>query len=175
MTLAEFFHNKWSLGIVAELYRDRGTKFVTLCRRLGAPAGSMKLNLEVLISSGIVMRNPGYGHPMRPEYILTLRGMTIGESAQKLFDILPERALGEIKWCLPCVSVLEGNSRFGEVRSALPGITDRALSKVLKVLEESGAAAREVEPSYPPRVFYHIQLPKLASSVKDFEGALRQF
>ena len=135
----------------------------------------MKLNLELLITAGIVMRNPGYGHPLRPEYILTQRGMFIGPAAQALFDLLPQRALGEIKWCLPCLSVLEGNARFGEVRSALPGITDRALSKVLKVLEESGAVARDVEPSYPPRVFYHIQIPELASAVKDFEGALRQF
>lgn len=134
----------------------------------------MKLNLELLIGAGFVMRNPGYGHPLRPEYILTSLGLRVGMSAQALFDLLPQRALGEIKWCLPCVAVLDESARFGEVRNALPGITDRALSKALKVLEEAGAIAREVEPSYPPRVFYQVKNAELASAVREFESALQQ-
>lgn len=172
MTLAEFFHNKWSLGIIAELHRDRGTKFVTLCRRLGAPPGSMKLNLEILIEAGLVQRNPGYGHPLRPEYILTPAGLTIGEQAMNLMDRLPSRSLGEIKWCLPALSVIGEQARFSEVRKALPGITDRALSKCLRVLEESGVAVREVEASYPPRVTYKVADKELTALLKEFEERL---
>jgi hypothetical protein len=34
-TLVALFHNRWSVPILAELHRQRGSRFVTLARTLG--------------------------------------------------------------------------------------------------------------------------------------------
>ncbi|MCP6652244.1 hypothetical protein NL518_29540, partial [Klebsiella pneumoniae] len=71
--LPDLFHRRWMLPVLAELQRSRGCKFVTLVHRTGASRKAINDTIAALIRLGLVMHNPGYGHPLRPEYLLTTR------------------------------------------------------------------------------------------------------
>ena len=71
--LTKLVHHRWNIAIVAELHRSNGAKFVTLANRLELGHSTLKRCLNALIDLGLVRRNPGYGHPLRPEYLLTAR------------------------------------------------------------------------------------------------------
>lgn len=46
--------------------------------------------------------------------------------------------------------------RFGELGKAVPGLSDRLLSRRLRELEEEGLVERRVEPGSPVRVSYSL-------------------
>ena len=96
-TLVALFHNRWSVPILAELHRQRGSRFVTLARTLGMSRESLRRTLAALIESGLVGRNPGYGHPLRPEYVLTTRGDRIASRSRPLVGLLRDRGLEETR------------------------------------------------------------------------------
>lgn len=54
------------------------------------------------------------------------------------------------------VLVLRGQSRFNELLSAIPGISDRLLSERLRELEAEGIVVRSVEAGRPVRVTYGL-------------------
>jgi DNA-binding HxlR family transcriptional regulator len=158
--LLALFHHRWGLAILAELDRQQGSKFVTLVSRLGVSRDSLRQALLTLAEAGLVARNPGYGHPMRPEYILTPRGEGAAPAAGRLLTRLQEEGVEEAglrKWSMPVLKALgEGTARFGDLRAALPGISARALAQALKDLQAVGLVRREVLPSYPPAVSYTL-------------------
>ena len=53
-------------------------------------------------------------------------------------------------------SMLAGSTRFSEISSAVPGLSDRLLSERLKELEAEGIVARSVTPSTPVRIEYSL-------------------
>ncbi len=53
-------------------------------------------------------------------------------------------------------SMLAGSCRFGEILSAVPGLSDRLLSERLKELEHEGIVERTVTPSTPVRIEYRL-------------------
>ena len=53
-------------------------------------------------------------------------------------------------------AMLSGMTRFSEMSDAVPGLSDRMLSERLKELEAAGIVVREVTPSTPVRVEYHL-------------------
>lgn len=53
-------------------------------------------------------------------------------------------------------AMLTGATRFGEIRDAIPELTDRMLSERLKELELRGVTQRRVEPTTPVRITYHL-------------------
>ncbi|MDE2007010.1 MAG: helix-turn-helix transcriptional regulator [Rhodospirillales bacterium] len=50
----------------------------------------------------------------------------------------------------------QGETRFGALRRAVPGISARLLTVRLRVLEENGVIARRVDPTTPPQVSYAL-------------------
>jgi DNA-binding HxlR family transcriptional regulator len=61
------------------------------------------------------------------------------------------------RWTGAIVSGLtERPMRFGELRKAIPGLSDRLLSQRLRELEEEGLVEREVEAGTPVRVTYSL-------------------
>lgn len=52
--------------------------------------------------------------------------------------------------------LLAGDRRFGELRSAIPGLSDHLLSARLKELETADIIARTVTPSRPVRIEYAL-------------------
>ena len=53
-------------------------------------------------------------------------------------------------------ALLSGATRFGELRTAVPGLSDHLLSERLKEFEAAGIVARSVEPSTPVRICYAL-------------------
>jgi len=53
-------------------------------------------------------------------------------------------------------ALLAGNSRFCQIRSTVPGLSDRLLSERLKELETEGIVERLVQPDTPVRIEYHL-------------------
>jgi DNA-binding HxlR family transcriptional regulator len=156
--LIRLFHRRWSVLILADLARSHGSRFVTLHNRLGASPGGVREALDDLIEQGLVIPNPGYGHPLRPEYILTDPGLGVAaacvaiEDASRKLRVLP---LITRKWPLPILdAVADGPARFGEIGARLSRITDRALAMGLKQLDGATLVMRHIENDYPPVARY---------------------
>ncbi len=148
------------MPIVAVLYHDRGAKFVTLLNRTGASRDTLSDTLSHLIEGGAVAKNPGYGHPMRPEYILTPFGEALGAACVKATEMAVALGIVEValkKWpMLVVVAIGRGGRRFGEIKELLPGITPRALTGALRDLQASGLADRTITESWPPYTIYDL-------------------
>lgn len=52
--------------------------------------------------------------------------------------------------------MLDGATRFSEIKHAIPDITDKMLSERLKELEAEGLVTRDVRPTTPVRIDYHL-------------------
>ena len=127
-----------------------------LASRLGANRQALRQALDPLIELGLVMRNPGYGHPSRPEYVLTDRGRGVARSSSALvgqFRRLGVEDIGFRKWTLPVLAALESEQRFGELSAAV-NATPRALSLALKDLAAANLVDRRVHDGYPPSSTY---------------------
>lgn len=159
-SLVELFHFRWAVPILAELHRQRGSRFVTLARTLGLSRETLRQTLAALIDARLVARNPGYGHPLRPEYLLTDRGLPVGEACRPLIEALRRRELEEVglkKWSMPVLAALTHEPRrFSELRLDLAGISPRALTLALKDLEAAGLVERRVTDDYPPATVYRL-------------------
>jgi DNA-binding HxlR family transcriptional regulator len=73
------------------------------------------------------------------------------------------RPVGEIlhqiggKWTVLIISRLgNGSLRFGEIKRAIGGISQKVLTATLRDLEMDGFVTRTVTPSIPPRVDYEL-------------------
>lgn len=148
------------MPVLAELQRTAGSKFVTLIHRLDIPRDSLQRTLGALIDARLVMRNPGYGHPLRPEYILTARGSRVARGCRPLLDLLEHLQVEQIglkKWSMPLLAALRsGPLRFSELKAGFPGLTARSLTLALKDLEAAGLIARAVIDTYPPATRYEL-------------------
>ncbi|MBS7540984.1 helix-turn-helix transcriptional regulator [Ancylobacter lacus] len=70
-----------------------------------------------------------------------------------------QRAIRAItgKWKIEIVcSLVGGPMRFGELRRALPGVTQHMLTAQLRTLEHDGIVIRTVYAEMPPRVDYAL-------------------
>ena len=162
--LANLFHRRWSTAVLSELHRGDaqpgGAKFISLANRLQVSRETLRDTLIHLIWLQLVRRNSGYGHPMRPEYLLTAAGTAVAPASEKLLKRLhnldDDSALKN-KWSLPLLFAIgSGASRFGEIRLLLPGITARALTLSLKDLVEANTIERQVIDEYPPTTEYRL-------------------
>lgn len=153
--LIALFHHRWSAPVLAELGRTRGSRFVVLVNALEVGRESLRRTLTALIELGLVRRNPGYGHPLRPEYVLTRRGERAAERCARLLALLDGNAdVALKKWSLPVLAALDRPARFSELRESLPGISARSLALALKDLEGAELVRRQVQETYPPSTVY---------------------
>lgn len=137
-------HRRWTLPLLATFWRQKarigvpGAKFVTLVHTLGLSRDSLSTTLHALIDShNLVMRNPGYGHPMRPEYVLTPAGRQVAPWADRIIAAAAADAdLLLRKWSLPVLFVLHegGPQRFTALRRELGSPSPRALTQCLRAL-----------------------------------------
>ena len=160
--LVLLLHRRWTPAILAELHRASGSRFAPLAHRLGLSRESLRATLGALVAAGLVRRNPGYGHPLRPEYVLSERGAELAPGCAELMRTLARLGLVDLglrKWSLPCVLALAraGEARFSQLASELPGITPRALALALKELVAAGLVARTVTEEYPPAAVYRLE------------------
>ena len=154
------FHYRWSVPVLAELHRGRGAKFVTLVYRLGISRDSLRRTLAGLIEQGWVRRNPGHGHPLRPEYVLTKAGTRIAPWCARTMKVLRALGIEDLalrKWSIPVAFALgAGRERFSEIKDFLPTSTARALVQTLRDLQTAGLVTRVVSNEYPPATYYRL-------------------
>ena len=159
--LLHLFARRWSIPILAELKKSDGSKFVTLSRRLRASPASVRQSLDHLIALGLAQPNPGYGHPMRPEYILTEAGNAIGLASVALDKAITRLELREsalLRWSMPALFIIgqSAPARFSDIGGALGPVTDRALAQTLKKLQADEIVKRHIEDSFPPAPRYSV-------------------
>ena len=66
-------------------------------------------------------------------------------------------SLIESKWkCVVLFHLLDGPTRFSELRRKAGGVTQRVLTLQLRELEADGIVARKVYPQVPPKVEYSL-------------------
>lgn len=156
--LPGLFHHRWTAPILAELHRTNGAKFITLVARLGIPRETLSQTLRALIRSGWVRRNPGHGHPMRPEYLPTARGRRLGGACERLlFELRRKHLVGVAlkKWSMPVLHALAGGPRrFSELKRTLGPVSARALTLAIRDLVTVGLVHRSVSAATPPEVRY---------------------
>ncbi len=158
--LAALCHHRWTIPILAELYTSRGSKFVTLVNRLGISRDSLRNTLRAGIEAGWIMRNPGYGHPLRPEYLPTRAGNRLGPWCGRMLKLVRDWSIEDValrKWSLPVAYVLSfGTARFSQLRAIWPEMTPRALALALKQMQDADLVKRTVADRYPPATFYDL-------------------
>lgn len=78
-------------------------------------------------------------------------GSNMHEEMRRAFSLLSGKWKLEIMWLLN-----QRVYRFGELRKAIPGITQHMLTAQLRELEADGLVSRTVFAEVPPRVDYEI-------------------
>lgn len=78
-------------------------------------------------------------------------GEDAGTQFHRALKMLTGKWKGEILWLLS-----QGKHRFGELRRAIPGVTQHMLTTQLRDLETDGLVKRTIYPEVPPRVEYEI-------------------
>lgn len=156
--LASLLHCRWALPVLAQVATDRGCKFVTLHKRLGVAPQTLRRTLAQLASQDLVVPNPNYGHPLRPEYILGDLGREVAEPSQAVWAWIRR---GELqtpmlnKWSLPTLAAVGlGAHRFNEILQLLRPATSRATTLALKDLVATSLTTRRIEDGYPPTPIY---------------------
>jgi DNA-binding HxlR family transcriptional regulator len=148
--------HRWALPILAQLAASGGSRFVPLANHLGLSRDALRQTLDALIDDGLVMRNPGYGHPTRPEYILTDKGRRVAPSCARILRELGDAGIEDVvlkKWSMPILLALGRESRYAELRRMV-GATPRALTLALKELMARGLVERRVQEGFPPSTTY---------------------
>lgn len=147
----------WAVPILSHLHEGVAGRQAPLLSATGAGRTAFAQSMGHLISLGLLERNPGYGHPLRPEFRLTLRGVAAAALAHKIQSATKneDRVLLSRAWTLPVLTTLHQPSRFSEIKKNLCSISDRALSQSLTSLEARNWVCRNVdEMARPPRPIY---------------------
>jgi DNA-binding HxlR family transcriptional regulator len=159
--LVDLFHHRCAVAVLAEVRATPAAgRVAALGRRLGAGREVLKRTLATLEDLGLARRNEGYGHPLRPEVLLTARGRQVGEWCRTFLEGIRRDGIEDVagrKWSMPVLlAVHRGSGRFSELEATLPGVTARALALALKDLQEAELVDRVVVDDYPPRVEYAV-------------------
>ncbi|SRR5581483_5366611 len=79
------------------------------------------------------------------------RPARVDPSFREAIELIGKRWAGAILWALS-----EGPHYFAELSQAIPGLSDRLLSRRLRELEDEGLVERSVHPGVPSRVSYAL-------------------
>lgn len=159
-TISELGRYRWTVPLLAFLATHGGGRFVHMANSMGIPRESLSRTLEAAVAAGWVIRNPGHGHPLRPDYVLTAEGARVGEGCRAV--ILSQAAAGLppdalTRWSLPVIRlVADGHNRFNAIARGLEGVTPRALTGSLKALVGHDVLHRRVTDGFPPASDYAL-------------------
>ncbi len=150
----------WSLKILALMHEGVPGRQARLLAASGASRTTFVHSLRHLEELGVLERNPGHGHPLRPEFRLTAKGEALAPMAHRIENAARD-ASGETlirkSWTVPVLAVAEKPRVFSDLKRDLTPITDRALSKSLQELTHHQWIERSVDIElHPPRPFYQV-------------------
>src|SRR5688500_16132957 len=102
--------SRWFVPLLALASREEGVRFAALVARLEISRSMLGGVLDQLLGRGWLMRNPGHGHPLRPEYVLTEAGRPVAVWCERVMTErrhlgLERKDLG--RWSLPLVGRLD--------------------------------------------------------------------
>lgn len=171
------FHHRWNVRVLAAFHgAGGGTRVAVLTRELDVHRDALRASLEALQQAEWIERNPGYGHPLRPEYVLTRTGRRLAPACARFDRVasrIEARPIAYKKWSAPVLaSVRSGAARFNAIQLSLAGVTPRALASSLKGLCEWDLIVREVADDHPPRVHYGLS-PSGARLAAATDGIVR--
>lgn len=147
----------WSLPILAALHSGISGRQAPLLHATGAGRTAFAQSMAHLIEIGLIERNPGHGHPLRPEFRLTDSGVKAAEIAHNIQATTQPQHFPLLRraWTVPILSSLTEPRQFKDIKTRLPSVTDRALSQSLKLLESHTWIDRRVDiQAHPPRPIY---------------------
>lgn len=152
-SLVNITSRAWSLEILALL--DAGTpgRQAALLSASGAGRTALSHSLHHLLNMQLLERNPGHGHPLRPEFRLTPKGQEAAVFATKIKRIVPDpddRIILRRAWTVPILVVSQLPVRFTDIKHQLDTITDRALSQSIKQLQTNDWVQRIIDPNVIP-------------------------
>ncbi|MEP9358436.1 winged helix-turn-helix transcriptional regulator [Sphingomonas sp. KR3-1] len=163
--------NRWAIPVLALLSREQGSRFAVIARAFGLSHNSLTRCLALLKDAGWVIPNPGHGHPLRPEYILSEPGRPVAAYCERIEAARVRLKLADAglpRWSLPLVAGMGPDwTRFGELQTRLAPVTPRALSATLKAVIDEELVRRKLEDRYPPLPLY-----ALTGKGQDLAGAL---
>lgn len=157
--LARLTHHRWVIPLVAAI--GGGRRFAVLQSELGVARQTLQRALRAADELGLVLRNPGYGHPLRPEYLLSPDGERIRPICTRILRharrLRGEELLAR-KWVLPVLACLAegGPAHFAELEERVAPITPAALTRTLEELVEAGWVERAPSGGRPGRMPYRL-------------------
>jgi DNA-binding HxlR family transcriptional regulator len=158
--LRELSASRWSVPVLAFMSREGGARFAALARQLGIAPSALGRALARLEEAGWLGRNPGHGHPLRPEYVLTRAGRPVAAWCESVMATRRHLGLapGQLgRWSLPLLRSLDRRwERFSTLQAELAPITPRALSLALKQMLDLRLANRRLEDAFPPAAYYGL-------------------
>lgn len=140
----------WCLKILALLHSGVPGRQAPLIAKTSATRSAFAASLAHLTQLGLLEKNPGHGHPLRPEFRLTAKGVEAAAMAYRVLEAAPDDdgfTVVKRSWTVPILAVTESPKRFSEIKSGLGSITDRALSKSLGLLEDRDWLRRDIDVS----------------------------
>ncbi|MBT2189159.1 winged helix-turn-helix transcriptional regulator [Sphingobium nicotianae] len=152
--------HRWAVVVLAHMAERGGGRFAEMANRIGAPRDSLRRTLAALIAQGWIMPNPGHGHPLRPDYLLTEAGRPIGSACRAIVAAqakagMPPQAV--TRWSLPLLRLIGGGeARFNRLERAMEGATPRAVAASLKALIAHDLVARDLVAGFPPSSAYRL-------------------
>lgn len=146
--LVKLTSRAWSLNILALLHSGVPGRQAPLLSATSASRTAFAASLDHLIQLGFLERNPGHGHPLRPEFRLTSAGTEAARMANAIVNTVPDDNAFKLlrkTWTVPILALTGTPCRFSAIKSELAPITDRALSTSLQQLESRAWIQRDIE------------------------------
>jgi len=165
----------WALRILSYLGQGFIARISPMAHELSTGRTAITASIGYLIDIGYVRRTKGHGHPLRPAFELTKQGEIVANWAIELDSLLATESwdVASRTWSLPVMRLTHSAPRFGQLRSELKPITDRALSQTLKMLANHDWITRAVnseaappEVSYSPGGMGELLIPCLVKSFR---------
>lgn len=152
---------RWLVPLLAHVAAaGGGSRFAAMLAQIGLSRSALAASLMQLQEAGWLARNPGHGHPLRPEYVLTAAGAPVAGFCANVMAQRTRLGLepGQMpRWSLPIVARLDGaRSRFNTLRTGLRPVTPRALSLTLKQMLAIDLVDRALEDEFPPIAIYGL-------------------
>lgn len=175
-TFVKLCSRAWALPALAALKTGVSARVAPVAHATGAGRTAMGHTFTHLLDRDCIKRNPGHGHPLRPEFVLTDTGKRAATMASDLLSTVTnedERAILRKAWTLPIFATLEGKTRYADMRTLLSPITDRSLLLALKDMQAHQWVARSVDAvAAPPAVYYDLTpkgtaVQKIVSQILD--------
>ena len=153
--------NRWALPVIALLSREGGARSAVIARAYGLSAHSLTRCLEHLRGCGWVIPNPGHGHPLRPEYVLSEAGRPVGALCERIGDAQGRVAMtfrDFSRWSLPLVAGLAPRMEplWRVAGTAGPGHAARAVAETLQGMIGQDLVTRRLEDRFPPLALYGL-------------------